>query len=119
MTIIEDGIGAGTAVTIKLIGDFITGVADDVDIFAGSPSGFRVKTLTGVGSQDGSDNYTLYLPDGDWMIGIGPAMPNGPMAGPPPMPDWMPPANVDATVANPDIFENNGTADDGIITFDI
>ncbi|MBI4812538.1 carboxypeptidase regulatory-like domain-containing protein [Candidatus Falkowbacteria bacterium] len=25
------------------------------------------------------------------MVGVGPAMPQGPMAGPPPMPDWMPP----------------------------
>ncbi len=119
ITIEEEGT-SGTALTVKLIGDFSTGgAADDVDIFAGSPSGFRVKTLSGVGVEDGSTSYTLYLPDGEWMVGIRPAMPKGPMAGPPPMPDWMPPANIDVIASNSNIFENNGTADDGIITFDI
>jgi len=111
---------SGTAVTINLTGDFSTNsVADDVDIFAGSPSGFRVKTLTNVGDQNGSTDYTLYLPDGDWMVGIGPAMPMGPMSGPPPMPDWMPPMPTNVKVVNPAVTENSGIANDGTISFDI
>ncbi|MCK5085000.1 MAG: hypothetical protein KAQ64_05095 [Candidatus Pacebacteria bacterium] len=104
---------SGTAVTINLTGDFSTNsVDDDVDIFAGSPSGFRVKTLTGVGTQNGSTDYTLYLPDGDWMVGIGPAMPMGPMAGPPPMPDWMPPMPTNVKVVS-------STASPATVSFDI
>ncbi len=119
LTITQLDAGSGTAVTIELTGNFSTGgVADNIDIFAGSPSGFRVKTLSSVGSQSG-DTYTLYLPDSDWMVGIGPAMPMGPMAGPPPMPDWMPPMPIDVKVANPSVIENSGTADDGTISFDI
>ncbi|MCK5320609.1 Ig-like domain-containing protein [Candidatus Parcubacteria bacterium] len=84
----------GAEITISLTGDFSTNsVPDNVDIFAGSPSGFRVKTLTNVGSVNGTTT-SLYLSTGDWMVGIGPAMPKNSMSGPPPMPDWMPPMNV-------------------------
>ncbi len=84
----------GAEITISLTGDFSTnGVDDDVDIFAGSPSGFRVKTLSSVGDVSGATT-SLYLSTGDWMVGIGPAMPKNSMSGPPPMPDWMPPMNV-------------------------
>ncbi|RLC38134.1 hypothetical protein DRH27_02980, partial [Candidatus Falkowbacteria bacterium] len=84
----------GAPVTVSLTGNFLTdGVADNVDIFAGSPGAFRVKTLTGLGNVTNATT-TMYLSAGDWMIGIGPAMPENSMSGPPPMPDWMPPANV-------------------------
>ena len=113
LTITQLDASSGTAVTINLIGNFSTNsVADDIDIFAGSPSGFRVKTLTGVGTQNGSTDYTLYLPDGDWMVGIGPAMPMGPMAGPPPMPDWMPPMPTNVKVIS-------STASPATVSFDI
>jgi len=42
--------------------------------------------------------YTLYLTNGHWMVGMGPAAPKGPMAGPPKMPDWMPPMNIDVDI---------------------
>lgn len=98
ITIEKEGAGAGkTALTVKLTGTFSTGgAADDVDVFANSPSGFRVKTLTDVGNTN--PTTTLYLTEGEWNIGIGPAMPKGPMAGPPTMPDWMMPQNINVTV---------------------
>jgi len=97
ITLEKEGSGTVGAVTVYLQGDYSTGgTADDVDIFANSPSGFRVKTLTSVGSS--SPNTTLYLTEGDWMMGIGPAMPKGPMAGPPKMPDWMEPRMVNIVV---------------------
>jgi len=98
ITIEKEEAGAGkTAVNVYLVGDYSTGGnADDVDVFAGSPSGFRVKTLSNVG--DTNPNTTLYLTEGDWMMGVGPAMPKGPMAGPPPMPDWMEPQMVNLVV---------------------
>ena len=82
---------AATDVTVTLIGDFRTAAGNnaDIDIFASSPSGFRVRTIS-LGNTTGTDEH-LFLPAGDWMVGIGPAMPKGAMSGPPQMPDWMPP----------------------------
>jgi len=98
ITLEQDAAGAGkAAVTVYLSGDYSTsGVADDVDIFANSPSAFKVKTLNDVGNTN--PNATFYLTEGSWSIGVGPAMPKGPMAGPSPMPDWMPPMMVNVTV---------------------
>jgi hypothetical protein len=84
----------GAAIKVILTGDFSTdGTPDDVDIFAGSPDGFRKKTLTSVGNTAGTASTTIYLSEGEWMLGIGPAMQENTMSAPP-MPDWMPPANV-------------------------
>ncbi|KKR15374.1 MAG: hypothetical protein UT42_C0003G0001, partial [Candidatus Falkowbacteria bacterium GW2011_GWA2_39_24] len=114
---------AGTAVVVNLIGNFATdGIDDDVDIFANSYNNFRVKTLSNVGVQNGSTDYTLYLPDGDWQIGIGPAMSTSMMAGPPPMPDWMPPMPISVKVdadGSPAVSERSGTVNNGEISFDI
>ncbi|MFA6927637.1 MAG: carboxypeptidase regulatory-like domain-containing protein [Patescibacteria group bacterium] len=98
ITIEKEGAGAGkAAVTVYLFGDFSTdSAADDVDIFANSPSGFRVKTLTDVGSTN--PNTTLYLTEGEWMMGAGIAMPKGPMSGSPASPDWMEPQKVGVIV---------------------
>jgi len=114
---------SGTAVKVHLLGDFSTNsTADSVDIVANSYINFRVKTVTSACSQDAGTDYTLYLPDGDWMIGIGSAMPKGPMAGPPPMPDWMSPMPVNVKVqaaGSPAVREASDTANDGTILFDI
>ncbi|MBD3331042.1 hypothetical protein GF354_05985 [Candidatus Peregrinibacteria bacterium] len=72
------------------------GYNDSIDIFAGSPNGFVVKTISR--ATLGSSPYTtnLYLPSaGEWMVGIGPALPYGP-SGMMPDIDWMPtrPQNV-------------------------
>lgn len=110
ITVEKEGTGAGkAAVTVTLTGDFSTGgTADQVDIFANSPTGFRVKTVI-PNTDDATDadgegtagnhitQYILYLPTGNWMIGVGPAMPKGPMSGPPKMPDWMPPMSTNFT----------------------
>jgi hypothetical protein len=80
------------SITVKVVGTFSN---DDVDIFAGGPNGFNVKTVTLNGTYSSGSPYstTFYLPgNGSYMVGIGPAMPKGPMPmGPPPMPNWMPP----------------------------
>ncbi len=107
IALVKQAAGGGNAtITVNLTGNFSTGgVNDNIDIFAGSPSGFKVKTVNpntddandaAAGSLDNTDDnsitqYVFYLPAGNWMVGVGPAMPKGPMSGPPPMPDWMPP----------------------------
>ncbi|MEA3463758.1 MAG: Ig-like domain-containing protein [Patescibacteria group bacterium] len=85
ISLAKENAGAVAAITVNITGEFGT---DDIDVFAGSPTGFKVKTIADAGT---NPNTILYLPAGNWMVGIGPAMPKGPMAGPPPMPDWMPP----------------------------
>ncbi|MFH1410040.1 MAG: carboxypeptidase regulatory-like domain-containing protein [Patescibacteria group bacterium] len=111
ITLAKEGAGAGKAtITVNITGEFGT---DDIDIFAGSPNGFKVKTIEDAGS---NPSATLYLPDGDWMVGMGPAMPKGPMAGPPPMPDWMPPQNVNVMIGgNGTVIKENGVVGDGTI----
>ena len=86
ISLAKEEAGAGkAAITVNITGIPLN---DEIDVFAGSPTGFKVKTLTGTGALLST---ILYLPAGDWMVGVGPAMPKGPMAGPPPMPNWMPP----------------------------
>ena len=110
ITIEKEGAGTGkAAITVYLLGDFSTGgAADDVDIFANSPSAFRVKTLTDVGNTN--PNAALYLTEGEWMMGAGIAMPKGPMSGPPTMPDWMEPQKVGLTVGIETIIATSGPA---------
>ncbi len=116
ITLQAENSGAVATVTVNITGAFGT---DDIDVFASSPSGFRKKTLTSAGT---NPSTTLYLPDGEWSIGIGPAMPDGPMSGPPPMPDWMPPMNVNIKVMNSgaSVQENSGTtSNDGVIALSV
>ena len=117
------GTGDVATITVNITGEFGT---DDIDIFAGSPTGFKVKTINSAGTNP--NPITLYLTDGDWMIGMGPAMPKGPMAGPPPMPDWMPPMPTNIVVSGDGatILEKSNSASitggntaDGTITFAI
>lgn len=84
------------------------GFNDSIDVFAGGPNGFTVTTLTRSQLTDhiadpGSNPINLY-PDstGEWMVGIGPAMPNGPAVGKMAEIDWMPapPTNIFVTSAN-------------------
>jgi len=98
ITLTAEDSGSVFTLPVTLVGNFTTGGENDnVDIFAGSPTGFRVKTVA-PGNTTGTA-YDLYLPDGDWMVGVGPAMPTGPMAGPPPMPDWMPPMPTNVKIS--------------------
>jgi len=82
---------------VKITGTFDAN-GESIDIFAGGPNSFTVETVTLTGSE--TDNTTtLYLPaNGVYMVGFVPAM-QGPMMGPPPMPDWMPPMNIGIDVA--------------------
>ncbi|PIR94592.1 hypothetical protein COT97_00370 [Candidatus Falkowbacteria bacterium CG10_big_fil_rev_8_21_14_0_10_39_11] len=80
---------SAAALTVLLTGDF--GADEDVDIFAGHPKGFVVKTIENVGSVV-NQPYTVYLPyNGDWFVGMGPSMSKGAVATTIAMPDWMPP----------------------------
>ena len=116
ITLIEEGTAAGSAAVIVAINGITTG--DDIDVFAGSANYFKVKTISGIGL---NATTTMYLTDGAWMIGMGPAMPDNPLAGPPPMPDWMPPMPVQVTVSSNGtvVTEVSGTANDGTVTFTI
>ncbi len=116
ITLNKESAGAGKAsITVNVIGSFGT---DDIDIFAQMPGDFKVKTIENAGD---NPSATFYLPDGDWMIGMGPAMPKNSFVGPPPMPDWMPPMPTELRISGNGtvVEENSGTADDGTIVFTI
>ncbi|MBI2002963.1 MAG: Ig-like domain-containing protein [Candidatus Wildermuthbacteria bacterium] len=67
---------ASVDLTVKLAG-IASFNGTDVDIFAGGPGRFVNKTLTGLGVPDVA-GYTLRLPsNGNWHVGVGPAMPKG------------------------------------------
>ena len=84
---LADATAGRIAFTVNITGAFGT---DDVDIFANSYNGWVVKTLADAGNNPSAN---VYLGNGTWWVGIGPAMPKtfGAMSGPPPMPSWMPP----------------------------
>ena len=85
--------------TVKIVGSFSGDKAGEIDVFAGSPFGFAVKTVTLSANYTAQSPFstTLYLPNnGTYMVGMGPAMPKGPMTmGPPPMPEWTQPPNIE------------------------
>ncbi|MCK5460060.1 Ig-like domain-containing protein [Candidatus Parcubacteria bacterium] len=117
LTLTAETAGTVFDLTVKLIGDFRSGdplTDDNVDIFAGSPSGFRVKTATPGNTPSGTD-YHLYLPVGEWMVGVGPAMPTGVMSGPPLMPDWMPPMPTSVKI----IDASTSSVAGGILTINL
>ncbi|MBI4193292.1 MAG: carboxypeptidase regulatory-like domain-containing protein, partial [Candidatus Colwellbacteria bacterium] len=87
---------SGTAVTIAIDGPS----GERLDIFAGSPSGFKAKQVT-LDSNAGAESFTLNLADGSWYLGVGPQMPKGPMAGPPPAPNYAMPRPKEIKVASP------------------
>ncbi|MCD6167048.1 carboxypeptidase regulatory-like domain-containing protein, partial [bacterium] len=112
-------------ITVQISGTFNN---EGIDVFAGGPSTFFVKTKT-LNGEVTNDQTTLYLDNGDWMVGMGPAMPKGPMAGPPPMPDWIPPIPVRIVVSGcpsscsvteygPSTITGDNTTD-GIVSFNI
>lgn len=107
----------GSAVTVAIDGP----ASEPVDIFAGSPNGFKVKQVTLDNTTTGggkSENVTLNLPNGKWFVGVGPQMPKGPMSGPPKVPTYIMPKPLDIEVsAGPAFKESSGTADDGTLVF--
>ncbi|MEK7130866.1 MAG: carboxypeptidase regulatory-like domain-containing protein, partial [Patescibacteria group bacterium] len=86
----------GVSFAVKLTANASTfSASEQIDIFAGGPGQFTVKTATpGTGALTASAVATLNLPkqNGLWTIGIGPAMPkDGMMMGQPPAPAWIMP----------------------------
>lgn len=66
--------GASVPLTVKFSGN-VNLQNSDIDIFAGGPGRFVVKTVTGVGVPD-ANGYVLRLPsNGQWFVGFGPALP--------------------------------------------
>jgi len=120
---------SGAGLTVRIYGNFSALSATDrnIDIFAGSPNGHVVKTVTIPASDYSSTAYstTLYLNSlAEWWVGMGPAMPKGTsMIGPPPMPSWIPPQSVTVKVSgslgSPTWTEQSNTANDGTIDFTI
>jgi len=109
--------------TVNIVGDFTGENAGDIDIFANSPQGFSVKTVSLNSNYTAESPFstTLYLPGtGTYMVGIGPAMPKGPAPmGPPPMPAWTPPANIEVRYDGTNWIETSDTPNDGSVTFTI
>lgn len=70
----------------------------EADVFAGSPTGFVKKEVTFGGS--GTDVYQLKVKPGTYHVGVGPRLPEGPTAGPPPATDWVPPMPKPVTVTS-------------------
>jgi hypothetical protein len=91
--------GSATApVTVKFTGLSNFG-GRDIDIFAGGPGSFVVRTLENVGVPD-SNGYTLNLPtDGLWFLGVGPAVPQGSSFTIPENLPGVPPPPVDLEVS--------------------
>lgn len=104
------------------------GFNDSIDIFAGSPRGFVVKTLTRAEliahiASPLTNPIVLYLPQtGDWNIGMGPAMPKGPTMNAMSEIDWLPsqPTNLMVTdspwAANPSTIGLSFASADKTIT---
>ena len=90
--------GVSFAVKLTALAGTFTTATEQIDIFAGGPGQFTVKTATpGTGARDAWTAATLNLPkqNGFWTIGIGPAMPkDGMMMGPPPSPAWTMPRPI-------------------------
>lgn len=104
--------GATQPVTITWSGSLPSnlGFSNSIDIFAGSPNGFVKKTISSATLAAAGSPYTanLFLPNtGNWFVGIGPAMPTGPMAMGPMQMNWMPSPPSNVTIATADI---GGTA---------
>ncbi len=92
------GNGASVTTTVKL-----AGIADfggiGIDIFAGGPGRFVVKNLTNV-TTPAANGYDLQLPsNGNWFVGVGPAMPKGSSGGQMVQLPGVPPPPIDLIVS--------------------
>src|SRR3989344_2864033 len=78
---------------------------ETVDVFAGGPGQFVVRTVTpGASALTNSTLTTIPIPqtNGSWGIGIGPAMPKGTgggFSGAPTAPNWSPPRPIEVVVS--------------------
>ncbi len=96
---------ASITFTVKLTAAASTfTTAETVDVFAGGPGQFVVKTVTpGASALNAATLTTIPIPrvNGIWGVGIGPAMPKsgGSFNGPPPSPNWAVPKPVSVVVS--------------------
>lgn len=97
--------GSTATLTVKMVdsnGSPYNFGGKDIDIFAGGPNKFVVKTLTSVGTA-ATNGYQLKLnADGHWFVGMGPAMAKGLSASKPVSLGVTPPPSVDIVVKNID-----------------
>ena len=107
--------------TVNIVGDFSGEKAGDIDIFANSPRGSSLKTVSLNSNYAAGSPFstTLYLPgNGNYMVGMGPAMPKGSMTmGSTPMPKWMPPPSVEVRYDGANWVESSGTTNDGTVLY--
>ncbi len=87
------------------VGVRVSGPASElIDVFAHSPTGFRVIRRTLDTNASTYETFNLNLPEGQWFVGVGPQMPEGPMAGPPPAPNYLPPKPKEVLVTASNVF---------------
>lgn len=95
--------GSTATLTVKMVdsnGDPYNFGGKDIDIFAGGPNKFVVKTITNVSTAE-TNGYQLKLnADGHWFVGMGPAMPKGLSSSKPVSLGVTPPPSVDIVVKN-------------------
>ncbi|MEK7530009.1 MAG: carboxypeptidase-like regulatory domain-containing protein, partial [Patescibacteria group bacterium] len=98
ITLTRNSGSSSVTTTVRLSG--ISNFAGaDIDIFAGGPGSFVVRTLTGVTTTPAA-GYDIFLPaNGVWYVGVGPAMPKGASASKPKSLPGVPPAPVELLVS--------------------
>lgn len=104
---------SGTVVNV-----IVDGPANEpIDIFASSPNGFRIRQVTLDGSA-GPESLSIYLPNGQWNVGVGPQMMKG-QAGLSVVPSYLPPRPIQIGVnsVGPTYTESSSTPNDGNILF--
>ncbi len=113
-----ESITLGSTASLQQITVELTGAGSkDVDVFARRNDSFGMAMKTAI-TTTGTDSVTLKLDDGTWNIGVGPAMPmTGAWSQPPAQDYTITPNNIKVRIANPNVTESSGTADDGTITF--
>lgn len=103
--------GAGTAsITVKIQGINFAGA--NLDVFAGGPNNFVVKTLSNVGNTTVTPvTTTISFPsgsNGNWHVGVGPAMSKGSSASKPTSLPGMPPPPADLKVSGTSVSPGFG-----------
>lgn len=102
---------SGTDVTVSVDGPS----GEPIDIFASSSNGFRIRQVTLDGS-GGAENLHIFLPNGQWNVGVGPQMMKG-QAGLSVVPSYLPPRPIQVGISGATVTESSGVANNGIIAF--
>jgi hypothetical protein len=103
MVLLPTSAGLGSVpVTVKFVdsnGDPFVFGGKDIDIFAGGPGKFAVKTLTGVTTAEAAGYQINLNANGQWNLGMGPATPKGASGGMPQSLGVMPPPPIQLQVS--------------------